>query len=468
MENKKISLILFFIFLIFYSVQIPLHTSKPDIIVFAIRALSKTPILNYAYLAPNTLLEGTALPNYHLGHTLILWLVYHLAPTNLANTIWLSGFVSAISGALIVTLTFLIWQSLGIDKKKSLVIAIVTGLIPSIWEESIIGEVYALQLLFILLFLYAFLKDKILLSVFAFTFANLVSPLSALSFGLLLLKPITKENIKKIFIIGSISLLIYSIIYYLIGSNLLDLFSPLSEEQKGRGIPYRAVTLVIFIFINFNFFIFYLYKGIRETFKFEKEKLSRLAIATLPQLILIFLGSTFFIELGSFQLPVFWALAFPLGYYLAKINYKNIYFVSSATGLVILTYVFWIIPNTTIGSAREEAGKWLRANGYENLCLIGAWDPGITVLYGRNGFDLTALNEYYFDEPTPNEEKIEETNMDSILIVNQKKIPLRVLLSKLKIKGLNIKKYNPNKEIHTGEITKLYENDAVQLYKWKK
>ena len=97
-ENKKIFFILFFLFLIFYSVQIPLHTSKPDVIVFAIRSLSKLPIVDYAYLAPNTLLEGTALPNYHLGHTIILWLVYQLAPSNLSNTIWLSGFVSSISG----------------------------------------------------------------------------------------------------------------------------------------------------------------------------------------------------------------------------------------------------------------------------------------------------------------------------------------------------------------------------------
>ena len=467
-ENKKISSILFFLFLIFYSVQIPMNTSKPDVIVFAIRALSKLPILDYAYLAPNTLLEGTALPNYHLGHTLVLWLVYHLAPSSLANTIWLSGFVSAISGALIVALTFLIWKELGIDKKKSATIAVVIGFIPSIWEESIIGEVYALQLLFILLFLYTFLKDKILLSILTFTFANLISPLSALSFGLVLLKQDSKNYIKNILLVGSISLIIYLTIYTLIGSNLLNLLNPLNTEQEGRGIPYRIFTLIIFLIINFNFFIFYLYKGIRETLKLEKDKLVRLTLATLPQLLLIFLGSTFFIELGSFQLPVFWAFAFPLGYYLSKVQYKNLYFIGSFVSLVIFTYVFWVIPNTTLGSARAEAGKWLKENGYKSISVIGAWDPGISVIYGRDGFSLEALNKYYFDEPNPNESKIERTNKDSLLIVEQKKVPLRVLLSKLKISALNLKPYYPDKEITKGKVKKLYENDTVLLYKWKK
>jgi hypothetical protein len=269
-------------------------------------------------------------------------------------------------------------------------------------------------------------------------------------------------------IIGSGSLLFYLIIYTLIGSNLLNLLNPLSTEQEGRGIPYRIFALIFFLIINFNFFIFYLYKGIRETLNTEKEKLTRIALATLPQLLLIFLGSTFFIELGSFQLPIFWALAFPLGYYLSKVRYNNIYFISSLTALVIFTYIFWIIPNTTIGSAREEAGKWLKDNGYENICIIGAWDSGISVINGRDGFNLEALNKYYFDEPVPNENKIKETNMDSLLIVNQKKMPLRVLLSKLKISGLSIKPYNPNQEIETGKVKKLYENDAVLLYKWEK
>ncbi len=467
-EDKKIFSFLTLFFLIFYTLQIPLHTSKPDVVVFAMRALSKLPILNYAYLAPNTLIEGTALPNYHLGHTLILWLAYHLAPASLSNSIWLSGFVSSICGALIVGLTFLIWKELGIDKKKSVIIAFTVGFIPSIWEESLIGEIYAMQLLFILLFVYSFLRNKIFISIITFTFANLISPLSGLSFGLLLLKPWHKNTLKKIFLIGGVSLAVYLLIYFLIGSNLLNLLNPLSTEQEGRGIIYRIVVLIVFIILNFNFFSLYLYKGLKETFKAEKEKITKLLLATLPQLLLLFLGSTFFIELGSFQLPIFWALAFPLGYYLSTINFRNLYFALSFMGLVILSYTLWIYPNTKIGSSREAAGKWLKKKGYDNISIIGSWEPGINVLYGRDGFNLAELNKYYFDAPFPSENEIKCTKKDSVLIVSQKKTPLRILFSYLHITSMNIPKYEPKRKIKTGIISKLYENDSVLLYKWKK
>lgn len=56
-ENKKISFALFSFFLVFYTIQIPFHTSKPDIIVFAIRSMSEFPILDYAFLNSGTLLH---------------------------------------------------------------------------------------------------------------------------------------------------------------------------------------------------------------------------------------------------------------------------------------------------------------------------------------------------------------------------------------------------------------------------
>ncbi|MCB9247705.1 MAG: hypothetical protein H6613_03800 [Ignavibacteriales bacterium] len=83
----------------FYALQIPYYTSKPDVIVFAIRALADKPILDFAYLPQETLLDGTVLPNYHLGHTLVLWLVYQIVPVSYSSTIWISGFISALSGA---------------------------------------------------------------------------------------------------------------------------------------------------------------------------------------------------------------------------------------------------------------------------------------------------------------------------------------------------------------------------------
>ncbi len=225
-KNWKISLVLFVSFLIFYAIQIPLYTSKPDVLVFALRSMAESPIFDIAYLNSSTYLSCNPMPNYHLGHTLILWVAYHIFPGSITQTIWLSGFISAISGALTVVLTFLIWKKLNLTTKQSLIIALIVGLIPSFWEESIIGEVYALQFLFILLFFYSFLSEKWIWSGFFFLYACLISPLSGLSFSLILLKSKDKETLLKAFWIGLTSLIVYLLIYFSIGSNLLDLLNP--------------------------------------------------------------------------------------------------------------------------------------------------------------------------------------------------------------------------------------------------
>ena len=106
------------IFFVFYLIQIPFWTRYPDVLVHSCRSLSDLPILNYAYLDERSLyLYGTkALPNYHLGHTVLLWFIYHIVPKSLAITIWPSGFLASICGSLVVGFTFLIWLHLGLQK----------------------------------------------------------------------------------------------------------------------------------------------------------------------------------------------------------------------------------------------------------------------------------------------------------------------------------------------------------------
>ncbi len=467
-ENLKLSFLLFILFLIFYAIQIPLYTSKPDVIVFALRSFSETPILDFAYLQKETLLSGEPLPNYHLGHTLVLWLVYQIFPTSNIATIWPSGLVSSISGALIVVLTFLIWRNLGLNKKKSLAIGVIVGLIPSFWEQSIIGEVYSLQFLFILLFLFSFLKDKILLSSMFFLFANLISPLSGLAFGLIFLKGFNKKTLKNSLIVGITAITLYACIYLAIGSNLFALLSPLGTEQSGRGVSYRILAFGLFVLLNFNFFIYYLGKGFILSLKEEKQISLTLIFATIPQLLLLFIGSTFFIELGSFQLPVFWTLSFPLGYYLTSKKPNKYYFGFALIGLMAFTYTLWISTNVIIGKDREDAGIWLRENGYTNISIIAPWSVGISLIKGRDGSDFQALNKYYFDKPYPSDEDIIKTNKNKLIIANEKKMSLRKVLAKTNFGGLVIEDYKPEETISLGKVTKIYENEAVSLFLWEK
>lgn len=467
-ENSKIFAVLFILFLIFYTIQIPFYTSKPDVLVFAIRSLEKSPITSYAYLESQTMLGEVSLPNYHLGHTLLLWTFYKIMPNSLATTIWPAGFFSAICGALIIGLTYLIWIQLGINKKKSLLIAVSVGFVPSLWEHSVIGEVYVPQLLFTLLFLYAFLKDRIWLSTFSFMFANLISPLSALSFGLFILKNNNNNLFKKAFTVALTSLLIFLLIHALIGSDLFNLSNPLEINEVGRNIGFRTVVLLFFIIINFNFFLIYLSKGFIKAYREEKQLIVKLIIATLPQLFLIFAGSTFFIELGSFQLPIFWALAFPLGLYLATIDFKSYKFIVALIGLFALSYSLWIQPNNYLGSSREKAGEWLKENNFKDICIIGPWRVGINVLKGRDGFNLDILNKYYFDKPDPTTGDLLSTNKDTLIIAESKKLPLRVYLSELGIPGMHFEHYDPIDKITVGRVEKIFENETVELYIWKK
>lgn len=467
-DKIKISLILFFSFLIFYALQIPYYTSKPDVIVFAIRSLAEKPITDFAYLPQNTLLSGKALPNYHLGHTIILWLVYQIVPLDYSATIWTSGFISSISGALIVVFTYLIWLALGFNKKKSITIAVVVGLIPSFWEQSVIGEVYALQFLFILLFVFAFIKDHVLLSSLFFAYANLVSPLSGLAFGLIFLKGFNKKNIKKSIIVGTLSVIIYGVVYKLIGANLLDLLNPLTAEPEGRGIPYRTIAFIFFIFLNFNFFIYHLIKGMIFSLRDIPIISITLILATIPQMLLIFAGATFFIELGSFQLPVFWALAFPLGYLISSAKINKYYFATALIIAMALSYTLWIRTNVVVGKEREDAGKWLRINDLNNITVIGPWSVGVSVIKGRDGSNLNALKNFYVEKSCPKNCDVEKTNKDELIIASAKKVPLRVAISKLNLDGLQIEEYNPTKDISIGNIKKIYENESVTLFKWEK
>ena len=338
LENK-IPFAIFIAFLLFYTLQIPVYTYKADVIAFAIRSTVESPIIDFAYLTSETLLSGEALPNYHLGHTIILWLTYQLVPQSLVNSIWPAGFISAISGALAVLLTYLIWVNLGITKRKSFFIAVTFGLVPTFWEHSTIGEVYTLQMLFILLFLYLFLNERYIYSSISFLIANLITPLSGFAFILLFLKGFNKRNFILSIYIGGSSLIIYILIYYLLGADLLMLMNPVGQHPSERGILYRIVTLGIFIVLNFGFFLYYLKKGTKKLYIENKSLLTRIIVTSIPQILLVFISAGFFIEYGSFQIILFWSMAAPIGYYISEIRYKSFYFIFALFFSFALTYL---------------------------------------------------------------------------------------------------------------------------------
>ncbi len=466
-NSKNIFIALAISFAIFYGAQVSFFTSRADVLTFASRSAAEKPILDYAFLNDRTLLEQPALPNYHLGHTLILWAVYRIMPLDLDKTVFPAGLVSAISGGLIIGLTFLIWLQLGLSKKKSVIISLVAGLVPSIWFHNTFGEVYALQLLFILLFAYLFLKEKIILSALAFLFANLISPVSALSFSFIFLAGWNKKVFKNAFLTGLISLIVYVLIYVLIGSNLLNLLNPLGTEIEGRSVFYRIGVLFFFIAINFNFFLFYLAKGVSLASKNNSELFKRLMLSIIPQLFLLFLGSTFFIELGSFQIPLFWGFAFFTGYAITEMNVNIRKLALPLLGSVLITIFFWHVPDRLIAIDRHNAGQWIKGKGL-NTKIIGDWNTSVGVILSKEDMDLNFLTNNYYDCPFPKEKDIQMTKEDSLIILACKKNILRQKLAELPVQGLKIEPYNPAEEITTGKTEKIYENNSLVIYYWTK
>ena len=185
------------VFFLFYVVQIPWKTTIQDVLLYAGSAIADKPLLFTSYHS------GGPSGNIHLLHSVLLWVVYHLMPTNLYDSIWPAGLLSVISGTTAVGLTFLIWYRLGIQKDTAFLVAVIAGLIPSIWHHNLIGEVYSLELCFILLFLYFYVSEKYIFATIAFLCALLTTQLSAFSFTVVLLAPRTKVNLTRAFFIGT-------------------------------------------------------------------------------------------------------------------------------------------------------------------------------------------------------------------------------------------------------------------------
>jgi hypothetical protein len=466
--ENNVSLLLFLGFLIFYVVQIPYYTYKSDVIIFVLRSLENNPIFDYAYLHPTTLLYEDALPNYHLGHTLILWLVYQISPEVISKTILPAGILSAICGALVVLLTYLIWIKLCIKRRHSVLIAGFFGIVPIFWEHSLIGEIHTLQMFFILLFIYSFLKGRFILSSVSFLIANLVSPLSGLAFGLLYLKGLNKKNILHSFAVGFSALVIYILIFIYIDADLSKLITSTGKEESGRGFIYRLIILILLIALNFHFFIYYLVKGIKVSLTENKSLILTLIIASIPQIFKGLISSKFLIEYGSFQITLFWALSFFVGYYLATIKLKSLFFIFSLLFTVIITYTFLIYPHKEIGYQLSETGRWLNENKYNNLSVIGPWNVGVGIIFSRDGADLKYQNNNYYDHPEPNDTDLLKTGKRDLLVLKYKRNSLRKFLAELKITGLTLSEYNPKESIEIGKISKVYENNFVEVYYWQK
>lgn len=468
-ERLNIRFIFFILsgsFLVFYLFQIPLVTSNEDVLVYVCRSLADRPILNYAFLDQTDGHNSNPIPNYHLAHTVILWLVYKISPPVLSHTIWPAGFISALSGALAIGISFLIWNQLGLSKQTALIIAAYFGIIPSMWHHSIIGEIYALQLLGILAFVYFFLIDQITFSALFFLFANLVSPLSAFSFPLLFLGYKDRKTFYKAFYCGTLAIGCYFFLFYLLDVSILSLFNIVSTSES-RSFLWKIYKFSFIILLNINFFLFYLIKKYRLIFEKYKKIILVLLFSIIAQFIYIFANPEFMSQLGSFYLLIFWGISFPVGIIVMEVK-NDYFFYFSVVGTVFITLIFWNLEDKQIAVARNNAGWWLRAEIPQNIKVVGDWHNTIHVMFAKYGWDLKKVNDLYIERSYIGEDELNELCEDSVLLVIPKRFGLQAKISKWLFPDLKINKYNLNDDFRNSNLRQLYENDLVAIYRWDK
>jgi hypothetical protein len=469
-SNRKIFFFLTFAFLAFYTVQIPLVTSNADVMTFSCRALSHLPITRYAYLDERSLLGQPPLPNYHCAHTAVLWLAYHVFPSGISRTIWPSGFVSALCGALCAGLTFLIWFRLGFGKPVSFTSAAIAGLLPAIWNMSVIGEPYSMQLASTLLFLYCFLADRMVLATAAFVFSVCVSPIAGLSFSLVFLAPPTKRTIVKAVVCGSASLLLYFLIMHLLKIDVLAAFSAITPPRQDRSVVWKIYSFLLIFILNVNFMFPQLVRGSKILWSQYRGKTLGLFLAIVPWVLLAAKDFQFLDLPGNFLLMIFWALGLPVGLALARSYYPVRRYFLIFLGVLCTYIVFCYFPDINVGIAKMEAGNQLRNQVPQDVKIIGLWSCGVPLTLTKYGWNLEKLSGSYFEADGGNltDSIMSKTGEKSLLIVIRKEDKVHRRLKAWGMPGLQTRNFDQKDFKITGAVRKVLENDAVIAYTWDK
>jgi hypothetical protein len=457
-----------FAYLSFYTIQIPLFTGNTDVIVFSCRSLSDWPIVRYAYLDERSLLDQPPLPNYHIAHTVLLWLAYHIFPSKLSYTIWPSGFISALCGALSAGLTFFIWVRLGVDKVASFIAAAISGLIPAIWNMSVLGEPYSLQLTSTLLFFYFFIADRMVIATLAFLFTAFVSPIGGLSIFLVFLDLPTKRTVKKAIICGSTALLLYIIITYYLNMDVYNAFSAITPASKDRSVIWKVYKFIWIFFLNINFLFPSLIRGIQIMWFQYRGRICYFCLAIVPWLLLAAMDSQFLDTPGNFLLLFFWVLCLPISLALTSVQIPIHRYCLIIFGIVSIYLFSCYIPDTAIGISRADAGYKLLRTVPEEIKIIGKWKSSVPIVLAKYGWNLDKLSENYIESGSANydESVLLKTGEKSLLIIMEKRDKIRLQLMKWGVPGFLKQELDPLHMNNVGTVRKILENDTVIVYRW--
>ncbi len=468
---------LILIYFLLYIVHIPQYTANADVLVYSCRAMNETPITQYAYLdqRSNILSDEAAVPNIHIAHTILLWLIYKLSPAYVYAGIYPSGILSALFGAFAVGLVFLVNMKLQFDKMTAIYISIVAGFVPSIFYHSMIGEVYALGLFSVLLFIYLFQSRKNIASAFSFTLANLVSPTYGSTFLFYYLTERNVTTLIRTISIGSISLILYIVIQkYLIDVDIYQIFSGNKDYFHQDYYNVRAAIIYMYYFVfnilvNINILLYFMMKGFLELWKDHRNLFFGIILILLSQFIITFPNHIFISEYGSFFLPLFWVLCIPIGVGLKKTKYSFLYLFLSLIVVYCVTQALWLKPNYELGEARHIAGTQLRTVSKQDIKIMGEWTTSIGIVIGLYGWDYEKLASHYIHCVNPTDAHLIKSGEREMFVV-EPKVPewkryLMELIPFIKFRSVE-KKYEFRSNEGKSEI--VYEDNELIIHHWKK
>jgi hypothetical protein len=426
-----------------------------------------SPVLRYSHLQEGSSINSPIFYNYHLAHTLILWLIYQISPAIIQKTIIPGGVVSAVCGSLCIGYTFLVWKNFGLSKKQSVITAIVLGITPSFWFQCLIGEVYSIQMLFVTMFVYYFLLNKIIRATLLFLLSVLVSPLSAIGFSfILLVNRIDKKFFLKAMFCGTVSLICYLLIFFYLDADLSLVLKPFMDPE--RSILYKAYKFLYILLVNYAGLLIFCVYGIYIFYEKLRTKFYAIAAITVIQAAFIFTKTEFMTELGSFFLFLFWIASVFIGVGIEGSIKAKKKFIFMCVAMVAISFTsFWIVPNNLIALAKQEAGKWLKDNIDDDVKLIGEYDYGIGITIGRFGWDMKNILNTYIEEGAPNEKTLLQTNEQKIIIVNSTSSYFRQWAHSILPNIVAKSHYNRETETNLGISKKVYEDSFVTLYEWK-
>ncbi len=450
-------------FFLFYLAQVSAVSGTGDVPVYAARALQPTPVLEWAFFDSRALGAGEPLPNYHLLHTLVLWVAYHVAPEPLARSVWPAGAVSALAGAATAALTFLLWRRAGLAERAAAGIALVSGLQPAIWYHATLGEVYALQLAFTTLLAFASLGRRTLLAALALLGAVLTSPTAGASGGLVLLGGVGWA-LRRGPIVGALALAAYLAIFAAIGSDPLAIFTAVGSESGNRSLAFAFAGLVAVVALNLGLGLLFAVRGSRELLRSAPRAALGLALATAPQLLLPFAASEFVQELGSMLLALFWAACAPIGMALEREPRR--WAAAVLASFAILALSFWLLPDRWRGMEQLAAANALRGSLGERTLLLGRWIPAVGVAAIAFDYDLDTLERRYLNLSELDPQTLAGLPFEEALFLRSGPSWFRRLAARVPVAGFELRDLAPRWESADGALEALAPIGPIEVYRW--